>query len=532
MKQNTDPIEKTVSKSSEKKGKIGKSNLNPGKKSLKIEKNGNNKQQKSHLKDNDIDIINQIRDAKEIEDLKNVYIQWNKEKAELNEKNKILKAFKEKKEEDKVNNKKNLKDKNNEKEKLLEKKKILEKIRELKRQKEIEEEEFNEEDIKKLEKKMKRDLDSILQREYLLSEKEKEDNDNFLEKLEYIAEVEKYIQNEIKINKDDNLILTDDTENFEDNVLIKILGYIGSELSLKNIKAYIEIKPTKEKLREIIFKILVSGLATQQVFTIVLDNEDYQIIFYQNIEKWFSYLENIKGRISNIFNISQDNIYFFNHNLNTFEADLLIYNQNLYKLENILKNYNLLAVKHILLSEIILSPNIFNINFCKNENEWPENNLKRGGKKYYPPYGLIGVALKIDHKYDKNNNVWLGKKNKEGEWPVAYLGIAKGNVFKKILSVINNSLIKDSENFIKNIEKIQNKFIFGGEDVYVTPNIKNAIEHADIIKLGGNDFKFKFVIMARVNPNKIRSHIGLKEGWILRGNNEEIRPYRLLIKEI
>ena len=326
--------------------------------------------------------------------------------------------------------------------------------------------------------------------------------------------------------------MTDDTENFEDNVLIKILGYIGSELSLKNIKAYIEIKPTKEKLREIIFKILVSGLATQQVFTIVLDNEDYQIIFYQNIEKWFSYLENIKRRISNIFNISQDNIYFFNHNLNTFEADLLIYNQNLYKLENILKNYNLLAVKHILLSEIILSPNIFNINFCKNENEWPENNLKRGGKKYYPPYGLIGVALKIDHKYDKNNNVWLGKKNKEGEWPVAYLGIAKGNVFKKILSVINNSLIKDSENFIKNIEKIQNKFIFGGEDVYVTPNIKNAIEHADIIKLGGNDFKFKFVIMARVNPNKIRSHIGLKEGWILRGNNEEIRPYRLLIKEI
>ena len=263
-----------------------------------------------------------------------------------------------------INNRKKSIEKIIKRNKSLEKKQILQKIRELKKRKEMEnDKEYIDEDIKKLEKKMKRDLNSIFQKEYLLLEKDNEKNENFIEKFEYIKEVEKYIQNEIKINKEDKLILSDKAEKDEENILIKFLGYIGSELSLKNIKTYIELNPTNEKLREITFKIIMSGLANQEVYKLTLDNEDEHILFYQNVDKWFSFIENIKNRISNIYNISTNNIYFFNHNLNTFEVNLLIYDKKVYKIENILKNYNLKAIKSELLNEIIISTNIFEINY-------------------------------------------------------------------------------------------------------------------------------------------------------------------------
>ena len=563
MKSNSQSKEKSFTKTPGKKGKSGKkilskiikiskssSNLNPEKISLKYNKNKDDNEkteQNNNLKDN-IDIIKQIKEAKEIEDLEKIYARWNQGKSFVNSKNKMQKSFKEKKgipnksskEIDKVNNEneKKIKNKSKKKDKSPEKNKMLEKIKELKRQKIKEKEkEYTEDEIKKLKKNMKKELNAILQREYLILEKEneEEDDDYFIEKLEYIIEVGKFLKKEIIIRKDDNLISPDMAENYEDNILINFLGYIGNELSLRNIKTYIEINPTNEKLRDITFKIIMSGLATQQIYNIILDNEDYQIIFYQNIEKWFSYLENIKMRISNIYNISSENILFFSHNLNTFEVNLLIYNQKLNKLENILKNYYLKAIKTELFSDIIISTYFFNNDFCKNENDWPTTNLMRGGKKYYPPYGWIGIAIKLDDKYDENDDKWLGKENKEGEWPVAYHGVGKGDVFKKVLSIINNNLKKGSGQFYKdfiNVEKSQDKHIFCGEGVYLTPYIKRAMEYADKISLGFNNLQFQFVIMTRVNPNKIRSPGGLNGDWILNGNSEEIRPYRILIKTV
>ena len=573
MKSNNQSKEKILNKSQEKIGKNRKkllskiikiskssSNLNPEKIILKNSKNfykNEKTEENNDLKDN-IDIIKQLKEAKELEDLEKIYSKWDEKHSFLSSKNKMLKIIKDKKEinreeKEKVNNnEKKVKEINNKNSKSLETAKILKKIKELRRRKLREKEnenkkDYTEEEINKLKKNMKKELSSILQRKYLLSEKENNEKketkgnkeneiydkqEDFTEKLEYIIEVGKYLRNEIIVRKDDNLILQEDAEK-NDNIIIKFLGYIGSELSFKNINTYIEIEPTNEAIRDITFKILLSGLATQQVYKIILDNEDYQIIFFQDIEKWFSYLENIKSRISNIYNISSDNIYFFNHNLNTFEVNLVIYNTNLNKLENILKNYYLKSTKTLLLTDIILSTNFFNIEFCKNENDWPKENLIRGGKKYYPPYGCIGIALKLDDKYDKNNDIWLGKENKEGEWPVAYHGIGKGNVFQKVLSIMNNNLQKGSGQFykdFKNVEKNQKQYNNCGEGVYLTPNIKVALEYAEKINLGLNNLQFKFVIMTRVNPNKIRSPGTLKGGWILNGNNEEIRPYRILIK--
>lgn len=46
--------------------------------------------------------------------------------------------------------------------------------------------------------------------------------------------------------------------------------------------------------------------------------------------------------------------------------------------------------------------------------------------------------------------------------------------------------------------------------------------------------KFKLITMCRINPKKIREPDRGNENpfWILNGNSEEIRPYRILIKEL
>ena len=176
---------------------------------------------------------------------------------------------------------------------------------------------------------------------------------------------------------------------------------------------------------------------------------------------------------------------------------------------------------------------MFEQEFSKHKNDWPKNSLIRGGKKYFPPYDLIGIALKIKNKYDKKNNIWLGKENKEGEWAVAYHGVGKGKIFEKVLNIINENLKEGHGQLYDkqvNVEKNKDEYPYCGEGVYFSPNIEEALKYAGKTSLGWYNLNFQFVIMARVNPNKIRSPGGVPVIWILNGNDDEIRPYRLLIK--
>ena len=54
---------------------------------------------------------------------------------------------------------------------------------------------------------------------------------------------------------------------------------------------------------------------------------------------------------------------------------------------------------------------------------WAGKGEKRGGEEYIPPIGWTGYDLKVYDIY--GDNTWLGMNNCDGEWYVAYHGVAK-----------------------------------------------------------------------------------------------------------
>ena len=472
----------------------------------------------------DINYKKKLKQAKEVKDLENIFKKWNQDKIIYNLYNDLNKSYELFDKQNLKENKKESSKEKNKKKKLEERKKMLKKIREIKLEKEKEKEkqiQTSEIDLKKLEKKMKKELDMISAKQNLIYDN---NNSNFIKKLELILIVRQFIKEEIILNNNDNnsnLISPEDAINYKENDIITFLGFLGQELSLQNNEIYIEEEPTYELLRDITLKTITSNLANHNFYTINIKSDDLKEKFQENFEYWLSYLNDIKLRISIACNVSQSNIYFFGHNFSTFEVNLILYKQKV-ELEKFLNNFDINITESTLLNNIILSPNIFDSNFNKKEVDWPTENLKRGGTKYYPPFGWVGMALKIKERYGKDD-IWLGKKNKEGEWPVAYYGVGKGNnVLKDLLSILDESFKDCSENSKKDKET--------PKKIHLFKKISDAEKQAEKIKIRNSNLIIQFAFMTRVNPDKLKDFDSFPSSFKLNRTDEEVRPYRLLYK--
>ena len=167
---------------------------------------------------------------------------------------------------------------------------------------------------------------------------------------------------------------------------------------------------------------------------------------------------------------------------------------------------------------------------------WPKNE-KRGGEPYDSPEGWIGIGLKVFDKFFDDR--WLDMRNIPGEWVVAYHGVGNGLQADEIMG-IPGAIIgmgfkagkrqahKDCNDFYHPGQKV-------GEGVYCTPLIKVAEAYAGICKIKNK--KYKIVIMARINPKARRHCDDCQESkqyqyWVVNGTTDEIRPYRILFKEV
>ena len=129
--------------------------------------------------------------------------------------------------------------------------------------------------------------------------------------------------------------------------------------------------------------------------------------------------------------------------------------------------------------------------------------------------------------------------NSDGEWCVAYHGVASGqssdNVKDVTGKIVKSTFKKGWRQAHANCPDQYHPGKKVGPGVYCTPTIKTAEGYAGISKVNG--MSYKTVLMVRVNPNSIR-HCDICDDsrapynyWVVNGTLEEIRPYRILYKK-
>lgn len=169
----------------------------------------------------------------------------------------------------------------------------------------------------------------------------------------------------------------------------------------------------------------------------------------------------------------------------------------------------------LVLDGILLNPQLLDERGNNLNQGWGRGE-KRGGRPYNPPLGWKGYGLRVYGKYDKGNNVWLNYDGAAGEWCVAYHGAS---------SKINHNYSK-----MRDDNDINHPGSKMGEGVYCSPNPNVLDTDGGVVQVNNKNYKIGF--MLRVRPDKIRIAQSNNDYWVLNGNSDEIRPYRILIKQL
>jgi hypothetical protein len=315
-------------------------------------------------------------------------------------------------------------------------------------------------------------------------------------------------------------------------MVYRFLGVLGEEFKKYNVYSIIEKKSNDINLIDGIFKVLLSVYSILPKYEIKIRSESFKTICLSDPKKWIDFIDNLKCKISDKFKIDITKIYYISHRIDLCEITMVILDGEPLDFKKYEISFGIIVRKDALLEYIKLSPEFFDNKFNKSIDSWNKNNNKRGGEKYFPPIGWKGFALKVLNKFDNGDNTWLGNEGKEGEWAIGYHGIGKGNEFKKLMNIILNNLKNGPCQLYKSAPNIRDKDKgLSGVGVYLTADIKEAENYAAKIKLGHRNKDFQFIIMCRVKPDSIRVPLGYRLNWIVDGNYDCLRPYRILVKE-
>lgn len=296
---------------------------------------------------------------------------------------------------------------------------------------------------------------------------------------------------------------------------------------------------------------IYSGLLSKKKYLLNFDfgKQKNDILSREGIE-YKNFISDLRQKIAENFGVNYEEILITLAEKGDFPVQLIFLNDDFNELSQ--KNFEakFRAIKHYenlqflknIYTEALMSGCILSKNFLDSRGDrskgWAKNEF-RGGKPYHSPEGWIGIGLRVFNKFDNGNNTWIGKRNAFGEWCVAYHGVGRGkdsNSVKDItVEIVTHNLKKGQRQNHKDHEDKYHPNQKVGEGVYCTPFIDIAAQYAGISEINGR--KFLTVLMARVKPKAIRcckncSIAKDDKYWVVNGTTDEIRPYRILYKEI
>ena len=336
-----------------------------------------------------------------------------------------------------------------------------------------------------------------------------------------------------------------------------IQGLLSSFLEQKGINNVIRKTQSHENTSKTALQLIFNGDAFNQIINfhysygdnndyVILNDEDKQKEFIRN--KQINYAKILNKNINDII-ISKPREGSINFSIVVKDSTLEMLQDKIEELKKYEKSKGAVFCDinlRCLLSFCEIDPEMFDHDYDQLYDGW-ETDGKRGPPGYLmdydPPIGYKGYGLKVAGKYDNGDDTWLGYTNQQGEWYIAYHGTS-GHYAKAIL---NEGLKKgggQAHAGYYNINPLsKDKHPYVGTGVYCSPKISVADGYAgsagDILF---DEKNFRIVFMLRVNPYKIRISQNEPDYWVFEGDylqdktvrkfDDEVRPYRILIKQI
>ena len=352
--------------------------------------------------------------------------------------------------------------------------------------------------------------------------------DYILEKIIYQNNIErenlKEIDSQQFISIDECLLNHKNDSFFILGIIGKYLQQIGISVLIQkdNLKADYELREYHKN----IFLFICNSYILKQKYLLDfdLDKNTFKKLVSSSIEI-VNFNEKLKKIIMKVYNLKEEEL-FITYKIGELEKYTIIivvksnFNLKLTKEElieafegkdeefkTLSKVYTEKIIPIIKLSKSMLCP--------ANDNKKNKWNIgeKRGGEDYIPPLGWINYAINIKHCYTDKNSEWISHLHKPGEWSVAYCGLKKS-----------------IEQIYENDDDIRHQGKKVGIGVYCPSDPKIMENDTETIKVNEENYKVGF--MLRVKPDKFRASEKNKNIWVVNGNDNEFRPYGILIKKI
>ena len=324
-------------------------------------------------------------------------------------------------------------------------------------------------------------------------------------------------------------------------ILAKALMSQGCTVAIDRYEAKNE-KEKKEAFTTAQF--LVNGMHNFKKYTFHFDfgvEKNKELL--KNAKEQNLFHAKLKKKLLDLFNLKNNDIIITNPRIGSYQITAIIKKSKFNELSQFQLLQELQKVpefskiqdiqQNILLTGCRLNKIMLDSQGNNKDGGWGLNE-KRGGKPYYPPIGWIGFGLRVLDRFENGDNTWLDYKNLKGVWCVAYHGIGYTYGGTQILSAVNDISMNNLKSGMRQQFKDSNDINHPGEKVgagvYVTPQPEVMEEYCGIYTCGGKNYKIG--LMNRVRPDRIRCPEEKTDYWVINGTDNEVRPYRILIKEI